>query len=215
MLRRALVTPPRQGKGVSCPAHYRLGCVQPCACPLPQRFSVRACEQVHLVQLRDGLRATPSLDVGVAVLFPEQRVGESRRLGFGRCHKVWRTIKLHSQGRQHDFEARRAGQSTPDAAQTKWFHAWLLWRYVTRAHERSDGSTGGDELPEINLLEAPEALLARSLQWYLPHMLRRRVRHARDRNVCCQAVDIGGNCKLSRRICGRDVTEVRHHCGLQ
>ena len=79
MLRRALVTQPRQGKGVSCPAHYRLGCAQPCACPLPQLFSVPAREQVRLVQLRDGLRATPSLDVaagrGVAVLFPEQRVG--------------------------------------------------------------------------------------------------------------------------------------------
>ena len=73
MLRRALFTPRRQGKGVSCLAHYQLGCVQPCACPLPQRFSVRAREQVRLVQLRDGLRATPSLDVaagrGVAVLF--------------------------------------------------------------------------------------------------------------------------------------------------
>ena len=115
----------------------------------------------------------------------------------------------------HDFEARRAGQSTPDEAKTKLFHAWLLWRYVIRAHERSDGSTGGDELPEINLLEAPEALLARSLQWYLPHMLRRRVRHARDSNFSCQAVVMDGNCKLSRRICGRDVAEVRHHCGLQ
>ena len=53
---------------------------------------------------------------------------------------------------------------------------------------------GGDELPEINLLEA---LLARSLQWYLPHMLRCRVRHARDNSSSCQAVVMDGNCKLS------------------
>ena len=65
-------------------------------------------------------------------------------------------------------------------------------------------------LSEINLLEAPEALLARSLQWYLPHMLHRRVR---DSNFSCQAVVMNGNCKLSRRICGRDVAGVGHHCG--
>ena len=118
MLRRALVIPPRQRKGVSCPAHNRLGCVQPRACPLPQRFSVRTREQVRLVQLRDGLRAFPSLDVaagrGVAVLFPEQRVGITtawlRQMSQRLAHHY---ASFTGEAAVHDFEARRGWPEHP------------------------------------------------------------------------------------------------------
>ena len=118
MLRRDLVTPPRQGKGVSCPAHYRLGCVQPCACPLPQRFSVRAREQIRLVQLRDGLRATPSLDVaarrGVAVLLPERRVGTHDGLASaGVASVVGASLRFLRRERQR-FTTSRGSSGWPD-----------------------------------------------------------------------------------------------------
>ena len=162
MLRRALVTQPRQGKGVSCPAHYRLGCAQPCACPLPQLFSVPAREQVRLVQLRDGLRDNSIPGRGRRTRscssFSWATCGQSRRLGSGRCHWGWCIITLPSQGRQRFMTSRlvglaRAPQTQPkpscstrgsssERMSVRTFHWWrrTSWKQLVGSSRRAIGA---------------------------------------------------------------------------
>ena len=117
--------PTRQGCLVPCTL-YRLGCVQPCACPLPQRFSVRALEQVRLVQLRDGLRATPSLDVSAGRGAADvTKVGASlrfRRRG-GRGSSGW---PEHPRRSLNQVVPRLAVVEVrhPSARAFGWFHWW-------------------------------------------------------------------------------------------
>ena len=70
------------------------------SCTLP--VGLRTHEQVRLVQLRDGLRAFPSLDVaagrGVAVLFHEQRVGNHDGLASADVTKVGASLRFLHRG---------------------------------------------------------------------------------------------------------------------
>jgi hypothetical protein len=116
----------------------------------------------------------------------------------------------------HEEAAHRAGKLklVPDKAKQKIKEAWMMWRLVVRIHERWSKDAAVDRLP-INLYMAFEDLATRSLSWYLPLMLKRRLDHMHAANVPNDTVIVDGNCKLSRRICGRDAAELKVHSGLK
>ena len=118
----------------------------------------------------------------------------------------------------HEASARRDEDSSrgPPLAKTKLKAAWLLWRLVVRAHEHSAAVTPPLLPPVININLAAnlEASLGHALVWYFPHMLGRRLRHLAQAGQNTRVIVVDGNCKLSRRICGRESSELLHHAGL-
>ena len=116
----------------------------------------------------------------------------------------------------HKEEARRNGHLTavPPKAAKKLLHAWLFWRLVVRVHDHSADVAPTQPAPPIDLYGSPGPALAAALPWYAPFMLQRRLRHLEQGGQDPSILVIDGNCKLSRRICGRDCADFMAHSGL-
>ena len=109
--------------------------------------------------------------------------------------------------------AQRDGRAecVPHLAKDKLLRAWVVWRLLVRWHQWSLEPSRATVQPQhLNLLQSPESLAQSCLPWYTAFMFQDRLRQFYESGQELRLIVIDGNCKLARRICGRDAACLLH-----
>ena len=122
-------------------------------------------------------------------------------------------VAFSGEAQVHGAEARAAGFEgrVPRHPGLFLFKSWLYWRFVLRLHQHEEKTQEG----RCVNLSLPFAKTLSTAPWYDEHMLQRRLAMAKERGHDLRALVVDGNLKLSGRVCGRPVAELRRCEPLQ